>query len=147
MLAETHKPQICRNAADPAKPNECPGGQFYGLGWNVNTDAQGHTQLAHSGAFFLGAATSVYMVPDEHLGVLVLSNSMPIGLPEAICLHFLDLVHYGKPQRDYFPLLGNVFAQMIAETQDAFLELCRAGAAEECRSRQSAQRLCGQIHE
>ena len=118
-LAETHKPQICRNAADPAKPNECPGGQFYGLGWNVNTDAQGHTQLAHSGAFFLGAATSVYMVPDEHLGVLVLSNSMPIGLPEAICLHFLDLVHYGKPQRDYFPLLGNVFAQMIAETQDA----------------------------
>ncbi len=59
------------------------------------------------------------MVPDEHLAVLVLSNSMPIGLPESICLHFLDLVHYGKPQRDYLPLIGNVFSQMIAETQDA----------------------------
>ncbi len=118
-LAETHKPQICRNAADPAKPNECPGGQYYGLGWNVETDAQGHAQLGHSGAFFLGAATSVYLIPEEHLGVLVLSNSMPIGLPESICLHFLDLVHYGKPQREYLPLIGKVFAQMIAESQDA----------------------------
>ncbi len=118
-LAETHKAQICRNPVDPAKPNDCPGGQFYGLGWNVNTDAQGHTQLAHSGGFFLGAATAVYMVPEEHLGVLVLSNSVPIGLPESICLHFLDLVHYGKPQREYLPLIGKVFSQMIAETQDA----------------------------
>ncbi len=118
-LAETHKAQICRNAADPAKPNECPGGQFYGLGWDVNPDGQGHTQISHSGAFFLGAATAIYMVPEEHLGVLVLSNSVPIGLPESICLHLLDLVHYGKPQRDYLPLIGKIFAQMIAETQDA----------------------------
>ena len=118
-LAETHKSQICRNAADPAKPNDCPGGQYYGLGWNVETDAQGHTQLGHSGAFFLGAATAVYLVPEEHLGVLVLGNSMPIGLPESICLHFLDLVHHGKPQREYLPLLGKLFSQMIAESQDA----------------------------
>jgi len=118
-VAETHKAQICRSAPDPAKPNDCPGGQYYGLGWNVNPDAQGHTQLSHSGAFFLGAATSVYMVPDEHLGVLALSNSAPVGLPESICLHFLDLAHYGKPQRDYLPLLAKVFAQMVAETQDA----------------------------
>lgn len=118
-LAETHKAQICRNATDPAKPNDCPGGQYYGLGWDVETNAQGHTQLGHSGAFFLGAATSVYMVPDEHLGVLVLSNSMPIGLPESICLYFLDLVHYGKPQHDYLPLLAKVFSQMIAETENA----------------------------
>ena len=34
-LAETHKPQICRNPIDPAKPTECPGGQYYGLGWDV----------------------------------------------------------------------------------------------------------------
>ena len=88
-------------------------------GLEVNRDAQGHTQLAHSGGFFLGAATAVYMVPEEHLGVLVLSNSVPIGLPESICLRFLDLVHYGKPQREYLPLIGKVFSQMIAETQDA----------------------------
>src|SRR6202789_2647773 len=33
-LAETHKKQICRHA-DPAKPDDCSGGQYYGLGWNV----------------------------------------------------------------------------------------------------------------
>jgi CubicO group peptidase (beta-lactamase class C family) len=118
-LAETHKAQICRSAPDPAKPNDCPGGQYYALGWNVGTDAQGRAQLSHSGAFFLGAATSVYLVPDEHLGVLALSNSTPIGLPESICLHFLDLVHYGKPQHDYLPMVAKIFAQMVAETQDA----------------------------
>jgi CubicO group peptidase (beta-lactamase class C family) len=31
-LAETHKPQVCRVAEDPAKPNVCPGDQYYGLG-------------------------------------------------------------------------------------------------------------------
>jgi Domain of unknown function (DUF3471) len=76
-------------------------------------------QISHSGAFFLGAATTVYAIPDEHLGILVLSNSLPIGLPETICLTFLDLVHYGKPQHDYLPLFGNLLGQMIAQTQDA----------------------------
>jgi CubicO group peptidase (beta-lactamase class C family) len=118
-LAETHKPQICRNPVDPAKPNDCPGGQYYGLGWDVNTDGQGHTMVSHSGAFFLGAATSVYLVPDEHLGVLALTNSTPLGLPESICLHFLDLVHYGKPQRDYLALVAQLFNQMVDETQKA----------------------------
>jgi CubicO group peptidase (beta-lactamase class C family) len=118
-LAETHKAQICRSAPDPAKPDVCSGDQYYGLGWDVGTNAQGHAQVSHSGAFFQGAATSVYLIPEEHLGVLVLSNSTPIGLPESICLHFLDLVHYGKPQRDYLSLVAGVFSQMVAATQDA----------------------------
>jgi CubicO group peptidase (beta-lactamase class C family) len=118
-LAETHKPEICRNPADAAKPNECPGDQYYGLGWDVGTNPLGHLQVNHSGAFFQGAATSVYLIPEEHLGILVLSNSLPVGLPESICMHFLDLVHYGKAQREYLPLIGQYMAQMIAQTQDA----------------------------
>lgn len=118
-LAETHKPEICRNPVNPANPNDCPRDQYYGLGWDVGTNAQGHAQISHSGAFFLGAATTVYAIPDEHLGILVLSNSLPIGLPETICLTFLDLVHYGKPQHDYLPLLGNLLGQMIVQTQGA----------------------------
>jgi CubicO group peptidase (beta-lactamase class C family) len=117
-LEETHKPQICRNPMDPAKPNECPRGQFYGLGWNVSTNADGHTEISHSGAFFLGAATSVYMIPEEHLGILALTNAQPVGLPESICLQFLDLVHYGKAQRDYLTLVGNVMADMLKESQE-----------------------------
>ncbi len=59
------------------------------------------------------------MIPEEHLGILALSNATPVGLPESICLHFLDLVHYGKAQRDYLPLIGQFMAQMVKETQDA----------------------------
>jgi CubicO group peptidase (beta-lactamase class C family) len=116
-LAETHKPAVCRTPAEPANPNTCPGGQYYALGWNVSTDSQGRQQLGHSGAFFLGAATSIYIVPDERLSVIALSNALPVGLPETICLDFLDLVHYGKPQRDYLALAGKTFAAMMTETQ------------------------------
>ena len=117
-LAETHKAQVCRNAVDPAKPGVCPGDQYYGLGWDVGKNSLGVAQVNHSGAFFQGASTSVYLVPAEHLGILVLTNSQPVGLPESICMQFLDLVHYGKAQREYLPLIGHYMAQMIAETQD-----------------------------
>ena len=118
-LAETHKAQVCRVAADPAKPNECPSDQYYGLGWNVGKYAEGPAMFSHSGAFFLGAATAVYIIPEEHIGVLALTNSRPVGLPESICLTFLDYLHYGKQQRDYLPLFGHVMDQMIAESQNA----------------------------
>jgi CubicO group peptidase (beta-lactamase class C family) len=118
-LAETHKAQVCRVAADPAKPNECPGDQYYGLGWNVGKGPEGHAQFSHSGAFFLGASTAVYIIPEEHIGVLALTNSMPVGLPESICLTFLDYLHYGKQQRDYLPLIGGMMSQMMAESENA----------------------------
>ena len=107
----------------------------------------GHTQLSHSGAFFLGAATAIYMVPEEHLAVLALSNSMPIGLPEAICLHFLDLVHHGKAQREYLPLLGNLFSKMIAETDDASKNYATFTPPQYPNSFQGTQHLRRQILE
>jgi CubicO group peptidase (beta-lactamase class C family) len=116
-LAETHKPQICRVAADPAKPDACPGDQYYGLGWNTGKDA--HSQISHSGAFLLGTSTSVYIIPEEHIGILALTNSSPVGLPESICLTFLDYLHYGKQQRDYLPLIAGVMNQMTVEANDS----------------------------
>ena len=118
-LVETRKPEVCRNSPDPAKPNECPGNSYYGLGWDVGKEIQGHAEISHSGAFFQGAATAVYLVPDEHLGVLALTNAMPVGLPEAICLHFLDMVNYGKEQHNYLALAGNALSAMIKATQDS----------------------------
>ena len=122
-LAETHKPQICRVPPDPQKSNECPGGQNYGLGWNVGSTPDGHLEISHSGAFFLGASTAVYIIPEERIGVLALTNSMPVGLPEAICLTFLDYLHSGKQQRDYLQLVGHVMSQMMADTQTNYATL------------------------
>lgn len=118
-LAETHKPQICRSVAGPVAAAQCPQGEFYGLGWNLGTTAQGKTQISHSGAFFPGAGTSVYLIPDEQVGIVALGNAAPIGLPEAVCLTFLDLLHYGAAQRDYLSLVASGFAKFNAETQDS----------------------------
>ena len=98
-LWETHKPQVVRAPAE--KPTDQT--SFYGLGWNVGRDPAGRLTLNHSGAFDLGAATFVMLVPEEKLGIVVLTNGAPIGVPEAIAFHFFDLVHAGKPARDWLP--------------------------------------------
>lgn len=116
-LGETHKPQICRAVAGPT--GQCPDNQFYGLGWNVSTNQEGKIQLSHSGAFFLGAGTSVYLIPDEQVGIVALGNVAPIGLPEAVCLTFLDLLHYGAAKKDYLALATQGFAKFYEETQDS----------------------------
>jgi CubicO group peptidase (beta-lactamase class C family) len=109
-LLETHKPQVCRNPE--AADGSCPNNSFYGLGWDVDSRANGEKQLSHSGAFMLGAATTVYMIPDKQIGILVLSNGAPLGLPEAIALNFLDTFEYGAPKREYLGLLEGLFAKM-----------------------------------
>ena len=79
-LAETHRPQMISHEPGNAATERAG---FYGFGWNVNYDDEGRVRLNHSGGFDLGAATVVNLVPSEHLGIVVLSNGMPIGVPEA----------------------------------------------------------------
>jgi CubicO group peptidase (beta-lactamase class C family) len=117
-LEETHKPQICSSGPGPYPPGGCPGNHFYGLGFNVGHDAQGRLQLSHSGAFLLGTATTVYMVPSEQIGIVVLANGTPTGIVESIGLTFLDYFNYGSAQNDYLSLFAPIFQQMYDETQD-----------------------------
>src|SRR5262249_31590461 len=90
-LGETQKPQVVSSPAK--KPADRAG--FYGLGWNVGHAPAGRLTLSHSGAFDLGAATCVVLVPEERLGIVVLTNGAPIGVPEAVAFSFVDLVHGG----------------------------------------------------
>ena len=107
-LGETHKPQVI---SEPAKkPTDRTG--FYGLGWNVGHDPAGRLTLNHSGAFDLGAATCVMLVPAEKLGIVVLTNGAPIGVPEAVALTFLDIAQDGKPSVDWLGFFGKLFAQL-----------------------------------
>lgn len=75
---------------------------FYGLGINVGYDEAGRLRLSHSGGFASGAATAVLMLPSERLGIVVLTNGMPIGVPESIANEFLDIAEFGKVQRDWY---------------------------------------------
>ncbi|MCT0231723.1 serine hydrolase [Synechococcus sp. CS-1324] len=115
-LAETHRPQVISiPPADPATE----AASLYGLGWNVGRHGAGLVQLSHSGAFFLGAATAVYLLPAERLDIVVLTNGQPVGLPEAVALSFLDLAVEGEVSRDYLPLLQGVFKGMLEQDYPA----------------------------
>lgn len=106
-LAETHHPHMLTGF------NRLSGmPTFYGLGWNVGYDPEGRLRLSHSGAFSFGAATAVYLVPAEQLGVVVLTNASPLGVAEGIASVFLDVALYGHPKQDWLPLFREAFAQM-----------------------------------
>ncbi len=107
-LAETHHPHILTGFSPL---NGLPG--FYGLGWNVNYDEQGRLRLSHSGAFDLGAATTVALVPAEDLGIVVLTNAFPLGVAEGLANTFLDYALHGKPTQDWLTVYKQAFSQML----------------------------------
>lgn len=110
-LAETYRPHMVNT---PPQPTDARYG-FYGLGWNVNYDELGRVTLGHSGAFELGAATAVSLLPAENLGIVVLTNSQPIGVPEALAKSFSDLVTYGKVTQDWLTRFRPIFEEMAQD--------------------------------
>jgi len=108
-LEETHHPQILTHFS-PA--NGLP--DFYGLGLNVNYDQAGLLHLGHSGAFAMGAATTVSMVPAKSVGICVLTNAYPIGVAGSLATTFTDLVLYGETSRDWFALFKQLFSDPAA---------------------------------
>ncbi|MGA9277882.1 serine hydrolase [Ilumatobacter sp.] len=92
-LSQTHVPHI--TSRPPVPPN---GGQagLYGLGWGINTEFGGLVTWAHSGAFSNGANTTVKLVPQENLGIVVLSNGAPVGAPETIADAYVDSLVTGE---------------------------------------------------
>jgi hypothetical protein len=67
-------------------------------------------RLTHSGAFSQGVSTQFALLPSEDLGIVVLTNGMPIGVPEAATADFLDLVVAGSIQEDWLKLYGQKLA-------------------------------------
>lgn len=115
-LNETYVPQIVSRT--PENPMMQRSG-FYGLGWNVSYNESGQVRLSHSGAFTMGAATTVVLLPEEQLGIIILTNGSPFGLPEALAENFINLATYGKVQCeiyaqkepcDLFKLFKEIFA-------------------------------------
>jgi CubicO group peptidase (beta-lactamase class C family) len=102
-LAQTHIPANVREV-DPQTGN--PG--FYGLGWNVDYREHG-VEWSHAGAFAAGARTTVRLVPGARLGIVVLANAFPSGVPEGIAQTFFDYVFAGSPAQDWVALANQVF--------------------------------------
>ncbi|NYT64004.1 serine hydrolase [Alcaligenaceae bacterium] len=90
----------------------------YGYGFIVSTSASGKTQLTHSGAFLLGAATTFSLLPEADTGIVVLTNAVPVGAAEALSMMYLDLVQFGKITRDWLALYKTALASITAPTGD-----------------------------
>lgn len=110
-------PAALLEANTPRSVSSAPGTSgsrtgFYGFGTNVSDDYSGRVRLAHSGGFNQGAATNYVLLPDQQLGIMTLTNGMPLGVPESVNSYFMDLVIGGQIENDWFGLYSQVFAQM-----------------------------------
>ncbi|MGB3489084.1 MAG: serine hydrolase [Xanthobacteraceae bacterium] len=108
-LGEALRPQVI--STPPSNPAERAG--FYGYGMNVGVAPSGRVVLSHSGAFLLGAATCLTMIPSLDVGIVVLSNGAPTGAVEALCAEFSDLAQFGTITRDWYAGYGPRFAEMM----------------------------------
>ncbi|MBY4596949.1 serine hydrolase [Ottowia caeni] len=105
-LGEALSPQM---QTSPDRPNS-----HYGFGFNVGLTSGGRRLYSHSGAFELGTGTAFNVLPSAGLGIVVLTNGYPVGLPEILCAQFMDLLEHGAIQRDYVSLIGSYFVGLNA---------------------------------
>ncbi|HET7716221.1 MAG TPA: serine hydrolase [Bauldia sp.] len=102
-IGATHEPVIVRGK------NHITGATgFYALGWDVDYGDHG-TVWSHAGAFSAGTRTLVSILPGEELGIVVLANAFPTGLPEAIADAFYDTVLDGAPSRDWIATWNGIY--------------------------------------
>jgi hypothetical protein len=76
------------------------GDSFYGLGWSVEFGRHGLT-WGHAGAFSVGARTVVALFPNANIGIVILCNAYPTGVPEGLTDSFADLAFDGKIGKDW----------------------------------------------
>jgi CubicO group peptidase (beta-lactamase class C family) len=112
-IAPTHAPLMDRGE------NPVSGGpSFYGLGWNVGYTRYG-TAWGHAGAFSQGARTVVCLLPEKQLGVVVLSNAFPTGVPDALCDIYFDLVFKGAVIDDWVTKWNAVYGSLFGPAVEA----------------------------
>jgi CubicO group peptidase (beta-lactamase class C family) len=105
------KPEVLQLMRQPhmdSSPSKDPAGRSGGYGYGIGSgvDGTGHVKWSHSGAFALGAGTTVDMIPDADLGIVVMSNGQANGEAESVAESFLDIAETGTVQRDWLPLLA-----------------------------------------
>jgi CubicO group peptidase (beta-lactamase class C family) len=86
---------------------------FYGQGWNTEFTRHG-LAWGHAGAFSVGARTMVKLYPKSDLGILILANAFPTGVPEGLADSFGDLVFDGKVEKDWVKPWNAVFEGLFA---------------------------------
>jgi len=113
VIEQTHKPLIYRGVHPVSKAPS-----FYGLGWNIVYGRYG-TVWGHAGAFSSGASTVVNLLPSQELGIVVLANAFPTGVPEAVADTFFDLVFTGAVSDDWLTKWNRLVVGMFEPAREA----------------------------
>jgi CubicO group peptidase (beta-lactamase class C family) len=114
-MRETHKPLMERGKSPSG------GWSFYGLGWGVEYGRYGEV-WSHAGAFSTGARTIASLLPAEQLGIAVLANAFPTGVPDGLADTFFDLVLTGQPTRDWVAVWNDVYGGIFGSEIEAAVE-------------------------
>jgi CubicO group peptidase (beta-lactamase class C family) len=98
-LKETHTPQTIIRIEGPY-PIVYPDAHFlsYGMGWFLS-DFRGKKLVEHGGAID-GMRALVAMIPEKHVGVVVLTNLDGTLLPQFLSYRIFD-AYLGEPPRDW----------------------------------------------
>lgn len=107
VLAQTHVPLMARGR------NPVTGAaSFYGLGWNVEFGRHG-LSWGHAGAFSVGARSLVTLYPDAGLGIVILANAFPTGVPEGLSDSFADLIFDKKAGKEWLQPWNAAYSGMF----------------------------------
>ena len=120
VMHELHSAQV-------ALPSSREGLRAYGLGWRLSS-YHGWVVSQHGGGID-GMQTALWLVPEEGLGVIVLSNMLPNRLASAVAQRVVD-AFLGVPLTDWS-------AQFLAEHRDTQRQ------AEEMRREMQVARTSG----
>jgi len=98
---------------------------LYGYGFNTGQASNGMKLASHNGALGQGASTNFEIVPALDLGIVVLTNGFPLGLPETVTSDFLELAQFGEVRTDAWDFYQTAFRSAI---KDAFASSSVAAA-------------------
>ncbi len=125
---EMWSPQTILPISDPPPPLAALKANFadYALGWTLR-DYHGRKLVGHTGGV-AGFVSRVMLVPEENLGVVVLTNAEEVGAFDSILYHILD--HYfGLPPADWIGAFKSVRNTQEKEAADAMKKAEGARAA------------------
>ena len=99
----------------------------YGMGWGLR-DYKGRKLVSHSGGV-AGYVTRVMLVPEENLGVVVLTNAEEDQAFESVLYHVLD-AYLGGPTQDYISAFKALEDKERKEADETMSKAAQMRAAE-----------------
>jgi CubicO group peptidase (beta-lactamase class C family) len=93
---------------------------LYGLGWELQ-DYEGKEIVSHTGGI-LGFVTAVAIVPEENLGICILTNTDENWLYEALKWEIID-AYLGLPKRNYSDLYKRFYDRSKARDNKRITQL------------------------